>query len=169
LEVKNYWNLEDLRGLSSQAASVPTSWNELLDKSRSRFTRLIIGGHCLSTLQGTPFSLALSRQILKILQILQDIMEQMDDFGALTPQGEELRRNYFVGERSIFSDESDTNKVNFQKQMTFPDPAESSRKMTCFWHGKINTPKFRIHFEWPVSRPQLGLRVAYIGPKISKK
>ncbi|UQR61600.1 hypothetical protein LRP30_32965 [Bradyrhizobium sp. C-145] len=169
LDVPNCWTLEDLLKLSETAVPDPESWREVLTRSRDQFDRLILGDHCLATLQGTPFSPALARRIVALLGILQAIMQEMDENGALSRKGEELRQTYFVGDRALFSDESDTNKAQFKEEMTFVDPCDAEKRLTCFWHGKINTPKFRVHFDWPVSSPRGGMRVPYIGPKISKK
>jgi hypothetical protein len=52
--------------------------------------------------------------------------------------------------------------------MSFVDPENPAKKFFCPWHGKIQTPQFRIHFEWPIPAHQQRLKVLYIGPKITK-
>lgn len=53
--------------------------------------------------------------------------------------------------------------------MTFSDPSPTGKKLFCPWHGKIKTPQFRIHFEWPRPAGQREIKVVYIGPKITKQ
>ncbi|MFN0043644.1 MAG: hypothetical protein ACKVSF_10595, partial [Alphaproteobacteria bacterium] len=96
-------------------------------------------------------------------------MEDRHPTGAEGPNARELRQQHFVGDRARFSDESARNKVEFSAAMTFVDPDNANRRIFCPWHGKIQTPQFRIHFEWPVPVGQQLLKVLYIGPKITKQ
>jgi hypothetical protein len=169
LDVPNYWTIQELLQISESALPEPESWTELLDRADDQFDRLIIGSHCYAVLEGSPFNPSLARRIIALLKNLQALMKEMDEHGTLTAAGEELRQTHFIGERALFSDESACNKVYFKEDMTFDDPMNAGNRITCFWHGKINTPKFRIHFEWPVGSPKNGMKVVYIGPKISKK
>ncbi len=91
-------------------------------------------------------------------------MTEMNNDGRLSEAGEELRNTYFVGERSWFSDESETRKRS-PETFTFPDP-DGDGTLVCFWRDKVSTRAFRIHFEWPVSPPVRRLRVVYIGPHL---
>ena len=82
----------------------------------------------------------------------------------------QLQSLLMVGDRARFTDSSDTEKRNrrFAEAMTFNHP-ETSERVFCSWHGKIQTPQYRIHFEWPMPDHQdRKLFVAYIGPKITK-
>lgn len=75
-----------------------------------------------------------------------------------------------VGDRARFTDSSDTEKRDrqFARAMTFTHP-ETGGSVFCSWHGKIQTPAYRIHFEWPMPDNQdRKLFVAFIGPKITK-
>ena len=45
--------------------------------------------------------------------------------------GNELYNKHFVGEKAWFTDESKKNKDNFRKEMTFPDPEDTSQKIFC--------------------------------------
>jgi hypothetical protein len=93
----------------------------------------------------------------------------MNEDGCLDDLGLDLLQKHFVGEKAWFSDESDENKARFKDEMTFPDPEDSSCSLRCYWHGKIKTPQYRIHFEWPVPPPFRRIKIAYIGPKIAKR
>ena len=104
------------------------------------------------------------RRIVELLHVLQKMMNEMDKEGRLSEAGMELLRNFFIGKQAWFSDESESCKRS-EKTFTFPDP-DSEGTLVCFWHGKISTPAFRMHFEWPVSPPCERLRIAYIGPHL---
>ena len=140
------------------------TWPELLAEARGRFDRLHIGSYCDGILAPHPYSSPGGRRILDLLGVLQRLMTEMGDDGRLSEDGEELRNRFFVGERSWFSDESKTRKRS-PETFTFPDP-DGDGTLVCFWHGKVSTRAFRIHFEWPVSPPVQRLRVVYIGPHL---
>lgn len=78
----------------------------------------------------------------------------------------ELWGMHFGGNKAWFSDESDTNKNEFRRDLSFLVEGFSD-KIFCPWHGKIKTPQYRMHYEWP---PRTGnkLIVCYLGPKITK-
>lgn len=50
--------------------------------------------------------------------------------------------------------------------MTFKD--EHGNPLECFWHGKISTSYYRIHFSYPITHDE-PLYIAYIGPKLTKQ
>ena len=140
----------------------PTSWSDALEQARGRFDRLWIGTHCDASLSKHPFSPHRSRRLSELFAVLQTLMEEMDESGKLSAKGQELRQKRFVGENAWFSDESEGNKQD-PRRYTFPDPSGRGR-LTCFWHGKIRSEYFRMHFEWPPANPAAQLRVVYIGP-----
>jgi hypothetical protein len=83
----------------------------------------------------------------------------------------QLQSLLMVGDRARFTDSSDTEKKDrqFAQAMTFTHP-ETRGRVFCSWHGKIQTPLYRIHFEWPIPDNQdRKILVAYIGPKLTKK
>lgn len=106
---------------------------------------------------------------MELLNLLDKLSESVDSQGQLSAAGKELQQIHFNGEKAWFSSDSEGSKRDFGKGMTFPDPADSSRSIQCFWHGEIKTPQFRVHFEWPLSIGTKRIKVTYIGPKISKK
>ena len=161
------WNLIDLSELADAIAAAvpePSSWVELLASCRDAFDRLHIGNHCDDVLARHPFHPAAGRRIRNLLEVLQRLMLQMDCSGGLSASGVDLRERFFVGDRAWFTSESETRKGDKQR-FTFPDP-DGASTLVCYWHGKVSTPAFRVHFEWPVSRPSERLRVAYIGPHL---
>jgi len=167
--VRNSWSLEEVKEWADGADPEPTNWAELLDVSRRRYGHLLIGDHCDEVLGGQTFYPVVSRRVLELLRVLNTISGSVDENGKLSASGEELKESHFVGKKAWFSSESEGNKKEFANDMTFPDPADSSRSIECFWHGKIKTPQFRVHFEWPISTGTKTIKVTYIGPKLSKK
>lgn len=168
LPVPNIWKAEDLLAAALGLRADPTSWAQLIDAINSRFDRLKIADTILGRLNDSTFYPAVAKRVLVLLGILQEYMEGRRSDGTAGPRSMELYRQFFTGKRARFSDESDANKHEFKKEMTFRDPDDETKMIFCPWHGKIQTPQFRIHFEWPAPPQQKHLKVMYIGPKITK-
>ena len=79
---------------------------------------------------------------------------------------QEIIKNYFSGDRALFTGESVTNQKSFNREMTFRRTSGDS--YFAHWHGKISHRFFRLHFEWPLSKDRKKLEVFYLGPKITK-
>lgn len=167
--VSNFWDPATAADAIAADAPEPASWPELLSRCRERFTSLLIGAHCEEVLGRHPFEPNVARRTLALLGVLQRMVDETDAQGALSDLGRNLRELHFVGGKAWFTDESDDNKRDFLHEMTFADPAGAGPPITCFWHGKIKTPQYRIHFEWPIPAPFDRVRVPYIGPKIAKR
>ena len=165
IDVPNYWDGMVLSRALADLAPEPATWNELLSSCREVYDRLLVGSHCDEILAPHPYNPAIGRRVKALLEVLQLLMLQMRPDGSLTPTGNTLLQKYFVGKRALFTDESDSRKQN-PSAFTFPDP-EGSGTLTCYWHGKVSSKAYRLHFEWPVQPPRERLRVAYIGPKIA--
>lgn len=169
VDVRNFSQIEELRTELDQAVPRPGSWQQLLATCRARFNCLSIGQEVDATLARETFRVTLRDGITDLLSVLHEFMENRAADGTVTERGEEILETYFRRANAWFSDESDTNKRLFRAAMTFRDPESPGDWITCFWHGKIQTPQFRVHFEWPVPVGQEHLKVVYIGPKISKR
>ena len=169
IEVKNTWDGARTATEIEVGAQEPTSWAELLEEARARLPALVIGNHCDAVLSRQSFEPAAARQILVRLGDLHRFVEETGPDGAWTDEGQRLYQSLCTGKFARFSDEAPGNKRDFKHDMTFPDPLDQSKSIVCFWHGKIQTPQYRIHYEWPVPPPYNRLRIAYIGPKISKR
>lgn len=165
IDVINIFRLDELVRCAENAEPEPQSWPDLLRVCGEKFDKLHIVD-CRNILAPHPFHPNAARQAIELLAILNEIMSHLNNDSSLNEEGERLRQEYFV-RQDWFSDEGDRNKQNFLNEMTFDDPREADARITCFWHGKINTPKFRIHFEWPAKKGRRML-IPYIGPKISK-
>ena len=164
VSVANFLETNALADALRAAGPEPETWPELLAEARARFDRLHIGSYCDGILARYPYHPPGGRKILALLDVLQRLMTEMDRDGGLSHAGLELRNRFFVGKRAWFSGESEPRR-NSPKTFTFPDP-DGGGELVCFWHGKVSTPAFRIHFEWPVSPPVRRLRIVYIGPHL---
>jgi len=169
IDVRNFVAVDELASYFDQAAPEPSSWGTLLDACRTRFDTLCISADIDGRLERETFQATVRDGVSDLLGVLHDFMKNRTADGRLSDHGMEILRNYFMRGNAWFSDESATNKRLFRTAMTFVDPADPSRSITCFWHGKIQTPQYRVHFEWPVPIGQSQLKVTYIGPKISRR
>jgi len=168
-ELPNHWNEPPLRQFLSASISI-ADWQELRDHVTQRFTGLVFADDALIRLMRTPFSLGLRDRIIEILSVLDRISAGTDAAtGALSEAATGLREKFFVGEKALFTDSSDSEKRTFKAGLTFPCPVLNESKMFP-WHGKIKMgAQYRIHFGWPKPNPTQGLPVVYVGPKITKR
>jgi hypothetical protein len=169
IDVTNVWDLKELEARAREGLGDPTSWRELVDICRNRFSSLLIPEVILHQLEIETFYPVVAKRVIVILSVLQLVMEGRADNGALNEIARSLWQTHSRGDTTLFSDESAANKRRFQHEMTFRDLDDSSRSLFCPWHGKIQTPQFRVHFEWPVPVGQRVLKILYIGPKITKR
>ena len=165
VDVPNFMDGARLEKKLKDAISEPRNWNEFLAQCETRFDRVLIGAHCRTVLKSHPFQPSVGRMAFKLLSILQKLMGEMDESGTLTPRGNNLFVEHFVGKNAWFTDESKRRKDAAPDRFTFPDPTGEG-DIDCFWHGKIKTRFYRIHFEWPVRPPRRYLKVGYIGPHL---
>ena len=169
VNVTNTWTADQLLMRATAALPKPATWAEQLEQCKGQFDQLVFGDDIEYVLSAVPFSAGASKSILDLLEVLQRVAENRLRDGSLSAIGLGLQQKYFVGSNAWFSDESAANKARFRAEMTFPDPESPGRRLVCFWHGKVQTPQLRIHFEWPIPVGQTKIKVVYIGPKISKK
>jgi len=165
VSVPNVWDVGDLCKFAAAAVPNPINWEQMLAQSQSRFDRLLIYPHSIEKLRGQPFSEYVIERIFVLLGVLQQFIECLNDDGSYSDSNHELIEQHFSGDKAWFTDESPTNKRKYSEEMNFSDL--EGGKVFCSWHGKIKTPQYRIHFEWPV-KSQSKLRIFYIGPKITK-
>lgn len=168
VSVPNYWRSPELRA-DLQAAKPPiSSWGQLETESRAMFQRLVFSTDCFSYLDGQPFAPSAAARIHSLLGVLDRLTGLVDASGQRTSEGRQLYQKHFTGDRAWFSDSSDSEKREFRRELTFPNPRGTGKPLFCTWHGKVNRPPFRIHFDWP-ERPGASLYVAYIGLKITRR
>ncbi len=167
--VENWWTTDGLRLAAEAAEGVPENWSQVIERAEARFQGLLLAGDLSDRLCPHPFSVYVAQRIIELLGVLDRMVAETDEQGRLSERGVELRENHFVGQKAWFTSESETNLTRFEADMTFRDPADHGKTIFCPWHGKIKTPQFRIHFEWPRPEGQREIKVVYIGPKITKR
>lgn len=168
IDVPNYWDADELETALADAPIPLASWRDFEETARSRYPDLTFSSDSFDPLQGQPFSKGAAERLLERLAILHDLKNCFDERGARTSDGERLYQKHFTGDKAWFSDSSDTEKSAFRKELTFRHPTNAGESLFCTWHGKVNTPKLRIHFSWPI-RANAPLYVVYVGPKITRR
>ncbi len=144
------------------------SWADLGERSRIRFGRLTFADRCFEPLAGVPFARSAADQMVFLLSVLDGFASEFDATGARTPEGHRIYREHFTGEKSVFSDSSDSEKHHFRAQLTFSHPDRPGESLFCTWHGKVRHMTLRLHFSWPV-RASEPVYVVYAGPKLTKR
>ena len=168
INIDNYWEIDHLIE-AIQASKTYCCWQEVYTEIRHRFAGLIFPDNVMDALFPVPFSEHLTKRIFELLHVLDNLVEESDESGALSQTGMGLHANHFVGEKAWFTDESANNKTKFKEQLTFHDPEDETKDIFCPWHGKIKTPQIRIHFQWTRPAGQNEIKVVYIGPKITTR
>ncbi len=167
IQVSNISDTISLQECAERARERPKNWATAIEYLRERFDCLAISSEVQEILQPHPFSSYVVERLEELLGVLHHLMESRDEQGRYTDETKEIIAKHFSGEKAWFTDESDSNKQKFEDQLTFKDPLDPDKTIFCPFHGKIKTPQFRIHFLFPEAEDKL-LRVAYIGPKITK-
>ena len=160
IQLANYWNVSNLEQALIEADPKPESWEQLEGICRRRFASLRFTADSFYPLNGQPFAPGVAERIVTRLNVLNGVQASG---GLGSSEGRRLYNKHFTGDRAWFSDSSDSEKRDFESKLTFNVEGEPT---LCGWHGKINTPPYRIHFNWPI---QAGgaLHVVYVGWKIT--
>ena len=103
-----------------------------------------------------------------LLEVLDSLKGCFDNDGNRTSNWDSLHASYFKGSDPAFSDSSTSEKNEFKKELTFPCPDDPATPLSCTWHGKVNTPKLRVHYWWPMTADD-PIYIVYVGPKITKR
>ena len=154
-----------LRGLANSVQS----WNDLKLISVKRFKHLSFADDSFNFLDnGMPFVESAAKRMLVLFGILDRFADAFNENGTRTTEGHQLYRDYFTGDRALFSDSSATEKRSFKKELMFLHPADRSTRRPFTWHGKVNNPVMRFHFSWPI-RHREPVYIVYVGPKLTRK
>lgn len=167
IAVPNHWETASVQQCLATTLKRIESWNELAADVRRTCTRLTFVADAFQPLDGHPFVPGAAARIRVLLNTLNELRGCFNDDGSRTPRGHEIYNEHFTGAKAWFSDSSDTEKRDFNQDLTFPHPDDPARTMFCTWHGKVKTPQIRIHFSWPV-RADSPVYIVYVGPKITK-
>jgi hypothetical protein len=168
INVPNHWTLASLQASLQHNPVAISSWAELEDHLRQACTRLIFVDDAFEPLRGHPFVVAASIRINVLMHILNELKDCFTADGEWTPEGRRILDNHFRGSNSWFSDSSATEKRDFSNELSFRHPTHPDETLICSWHGKVQTPPYRIHFSWPIAR-NTPLYVVYVGTKLTKK
>lgn len=165
IQILNFWTFDTLRKYLGQQKTPIKSWSELINRSKSDFPHLTFSDDLSDFLKAEPFNSSIAKRVTELLEILNTLKTCFDAQGKMTKEGNEIRQKYFRKKDPVFSDESDSNKNDFEKDLTFNNP--DGDPIFCPFHGKIRHRQFRLHFSWPIKYNE-PLYIAYIGPKITK-
>ncbi len=167
VHIPNIWDTNALCQHAQAILPAPVNWMQMLEQAQGRFDNLAFSPTSIESLKKEPFSNYVVERVFALLAVLQEFVSCLNEDGSHSAKNHELIAKHFAGEKAWFTDESDTNKNAFRDEMSFPDHDSNGEHVFCSWHGKIKTPQYRIHFEWPLPA-RSKLRVFYIGPKITK-
>ena len=167
-ELENWWNGAAFEDALQERAPPIQSWEELRLACAERFENLIFAEDCFEPLVGVPFSKNVAERFLVLLDILEVLSGEFDVAGARTEEGHRIYRDYFTGDRALFSDSSDREKRDFRQELTFAQPEDPGSRLFCSWHGKVSRLTLRLHFSWPIEAGK-AVYVVYAGPKITKR
>lgn len=167
-DIRNCSDAEALLALIEEATySDLYSWIDMLETAKESCEFLNINEDAISRLISTPFAICAANKILSLLKILNEIIKNTDTTGTRNEIARRLVTAHFAGDNADFSDESERNKIDFRGELTFRNI--SGDRVFAPWHGKVNTPKIRVHFDWPWRGGIKKLDVYYIGPKLTKR
>jgi len=168
IEVTNHWNLDSIDNSLQIADSPVTSWQQLAGIMPRRCPNLTFAANSFDPLYLHPFVDGAAKRIIELLKLLDKFKTCFDAQGHRTEEGHRLYQEHFTGDKAWFSDSSNSEKTDFEDELTFRHPNNAGEKLFCPWHGKVKTPQIRIHFSWPVcyGKP---IYVPFIGQKITKK
>jgi hypothetical protein len=168
IEINNHWDEQKFRVILQNASTPIVSWQQLEEVCLARCPQLKFSKDCFTPLQNQPFVSSVAIRIQVLLDTLERFKGCFNDQGERTPEGHQIQKDHFEGDKAWFSDSSVSEKADFRDELEFKHPAQPNKKISCTWHGKIKTPQYRIHFSSPVTATE-PLYVVYVGPKITKR
>ena len=167
-DIPNFWDADEFLGfIESAALSELDSWRKMVEVATDSFDALNVCEDAISDLLSTPFTMCAAKKIMSLLRVLNEIVKNTDQLGARNDKAQRMINCHFIGDNADFSDESERNKSDFRGALTFKN--SNGEKLFAPWHGKVNTPKLRVHFEWPLKQGNSKLDIYYIGPKLTKR
>jgi hypothetical protein len=167
-ELNNHWTIPQLIKHSESLRREPINWEQLLEVVEEKFKFLLIHESIAMSLAAQPFSPSISRRVVELLSVLNDLVSSRDKNREYTKKTYEIFNTFFAGDGALFTDESVTNKRDFKSKLTFTDPLNKEIDIFCPWHGKISHRYFRIHFEFPLPSKKEKMAISYIGYKLAK-
>lgn len=171
--ILNYWEKQQIENALKENPVRIDSWQLLGDAVQAQCSNLTFTDETFAPLTGHPFSENAAVRILFICNTLNKLKACFNEEGQRTAEGHEIYQNFFTGKKenggrgALFSDSSDSEKKEFSDEMTFRIPGLENKAIFCPWHGKVQTPQFRVHFSWPMRHDEKTY-IMYVGPKITK-
>ena len=147
-QVDNHTSVESLDNKLRTSPVNIDSWAVLEEVSRGRSVTLVFSEDAFSHLSPSPFVKSAANRIHELLGVLDFFAQSFDDNGSRTELGNSLYNQHFTGDKAWFSDSSGSEKKDFKEELTFQNPKDPDKTISCTWHGKVNNPKFRVHFSW---------------------
>lgn len=166
--VENFWRAVDVAAVLEAAPAAVASWGALEALARRCFERLVIAGDAFDPLGAQPFSPGAAERFRVILGVLDRLAGCFDAEGRRTAEGHELYQQFFTGKKgeggrgALFTDSSESEKQSHRDKLTFRHPERAGETLFCPWHGKVQTPPYRVHFSWPM-RAGEPVYVVYLG------
>lgn len=168
INITNIFGFVDILQEAQKHLPKPQNWDDAYRLFCTEFPLVLFSQEIPKQLSSITFSIHLLDTICSKLAVLNNYMASRDNTGLETDQSREILDNYFSGGKPWFTDSSDTEKKRFSSELTFKDLFDGKSKLFPF-HGKVNTPAIRFHFEWPVEKSATQIQVVYLGPKLTKK
>jgi hypothetical protein len=165
IEIPNGWSSDHAESCATEFERPFASWDELLDWVSRECPHLLLSQDIPKHLP-TQFIPNVAQRSKVLLCTLNRMVELQK--GGNDQEFNQMRCDWMQGDQARFSSSSDTELREFSNELTFRHP-ETLESVVCSWHGKIKTPQYRIHFEWPLPTGSQKLFIAYIGPKITKR
>ncbi len=168
IPVRNHWEADAVQASLEDKPRPVASWADVAARSMERCGRLTFSADAFAPLRGRPFVPGAADRIQVLLNTLDRLKGCFAEDGRRNAEGHRLYQDHFTGNKAWFSDSSDTEKRDFEDDLTFRHPEHERQTLFCTWHGKVKSPQLRIHFSWPVAAAT-PLCVVYVGPKITKR
>jgi len=170
--IENHWTEKELTDYLESIQVSIQSWEMLDRRMRKECNNICFSEGAFNPLFSHPFMSGAADRICFLLSTLNRMKECYDDSGSRTAEGHQVYQDFFTGKKggggrgALFTDSSESEKRCFRDKLTFEKPGTDSETLFCPWHGKIQTPQYRVHFSYPMNAKDL-FYVVYIGPKLT--
>lgn len=168
ISIENFLDSSALASSLQDAESPIASWNILEETALNRFQRLTFTTASFEPLAKLPFAKCSAKRLVKLLCILNQLANVLDQHGMQSLEEQQIYKNYFTGDNAWFSDSSKPEKQRFEQDLTFPHPEHRDDTLFCPYHGKERHLQLRLHVSWPIQKGK-PVYVVYIGPKLTKE
>ncbi|MDB6175513.1 MAG: hypothetical protein JWL59_4824 [Chthoniobacteraceae bacterium] len=162
----NAVTLEEVASFAKACESTLDSYETLIHWAQSHCGQLAIIRKDILGQLGSTFIPAIAKRGKELLAALNAIVEALSKNDI--ERYNKLCSEWLTSDRFSDASQSEKNDSEFNLRMRFCHPC-SGEYLWCYWHGKIRTNVFRLHFEWPPPFESRRMFIAYFGPKLTKK